>query len=68
MPNKQEVTQEEEMKKWQVTYYLDNFYHTYVIEASCEAEAYEKVLKSIPATSKPIMHDLKIERYFQKWN
>ena len=56
------------MKKWQVTYYLDNFYHTYVIEASCEAEAYEKVLKSIPATSKPIMHDLKIERYFQEWN
>jgi hypothetical protein len=56
------------MKKWQVSYYLDNFYHAYVIDANNEAEAYEKVLKSIPTTSKTIMHDLKIERYFQKWN
>ena len=56
------------MKKWQVTYYLDNFYHAYVIEAHHEAEAYEKVLKGIPETSKPIMHDLKVERFFQKWN
>ncbi len=55
------------MKNWQVTYYLDNFYHAFVIEAEHEAQAYEKVLRDIPETSKPVLHDLKIERCYPKW-
>ena len=55
------------MKEYSVSYYLDNMYHTYLVDAHHEAEAYEKVLKGIPEACKPIMHDLKIERYYRKW-
>ena len=55
------------MKEYSVSYYLDNMYHTYLVDAHHEAEAYEKVLKGIPDECKPIMHDLKIERYYRKW-
>ena len=55
------------MKEYSVSYYLDNMFHTYLVDANHEAKAYEKVLKGIPDECMPIMHDLKIERYYRKW-
>ena len=55
------------MKEYSVSYYLNDMYHTYLVDAHYEAEAYEKVLKMIPDACKPIMHDLKIVRYYRKW-
>ena len=55
------------MKKWSVSFYLDTFYHSWVIDAHYEAEAYEKVLRRIPDTCKQILHDLKVEKYYPEW-
>lgn len=56
------------MKTYKVSYYLDNFYHTYLIEAENEFYAIEEAIRHIPYTSRPLLHDFKIERYFQKWH
>lgn len=56
------------MKTYKVSYYLDNFYHTYLIDAENECSAIEIAIRTIPDTSKSLMHDFKIERYFQEWN
>lgn len=56
------------MKDWQVSYCLRNMLHQYIIEAENYFEAHQKVLSSIPKTSQDAFNDLKIERYYQKWN
>lgn len=56
------------MKEYSVKYYLDDFLHTYVVEAQNEYEATKKVLQRIPTNSQPIFHDLEIKRYYQQWN
>ncbi len=55
------------MKEYSVKYYLGNMLHTYIVEANNECEAIEKVLKSIPETSKKHFHDISIERHFVEW-
>lgn len=55
------------MKTYRVSYYLDNFYHTYLIEAENECSAIETAIRTIPDTIKLILHDFKIERYIQAW-
>ena len=54
-----------EMKEWQVSFYLNDMLHQYVIDADNEADAYAKVLNSL--VKKEIMHDLRIERYQRPW-
>ncbi len=56
------------MKTYKVKYYLDIFYHTYLIDAENECDAIDQAIRRIPSTSKPLLHDFKIERYFQEWN
>lgn len=56
------------MLDWQVSYYLYNMYHSYVIEAKNYFEAHKKVLDSIPKTSQNIFRCLKIERHYLDWN
>ena len=58
----------EDMKTYKVRYYLDNFYHTYLIDAENEYDAIDLAIRSIPSTNQPLLHDFKIERYFQEWN
>ena len=58
---------EMKMEKYRVSYYLDNFYHTYLIDAENECSAIELAIRAIPDTSKPVLHDFKIERYIQAW-
>ena len=53
------------MKEWQVSFYLNDMLHQYVIDADNEADAYAKVLNSL--VKKEIMHDLRIERYQRPW-
>lgn len=50
------------MEVWQVSYYLSDMYHCYVIEAKNEYEATMKVLKSIPECSKNIFRKLTVVR------
>lgn len=52
--------------KYQITYYLDNMIHQYVVEAENEASAIEKVMRLLK--SKELFHGFKIERYYQDWN
>ena len=56
------------MLDFQVSYYLGNMLHQYVIEAKNYYDATRKVLKSIPETSQDIFRELKIERYHLDWN
>lgn len=56
------------MNEYQVSYFLWNFYHAFIITAENEKAAEKRVLGTIPETSKPGLHDLKIERYVQSWN
>lgn len=54
--------------EYKVSYMLGNMYHTYLIIAQNEKEAKQKALNTIPETSKPILHDFKVERYYRTWN
>lgn len=56
------------MKEYEVSYYLGDTYHSCIVEANNEAEAILKKLNSLPDRCKEIMHDFKIERYYQPWN
>lgn len=56
------------MKEYKVSYMLGDMYHSYIEAAENEAKAIQKVLNRLPDECKEIMHDFKIERYFQKWN
>lgn len=56
------------MKEYKVSYMLGDMYHSYIETAENEARAIQKVLNRLPDGSKEIMHEFKIERYFQKWN
>lgn len=49
------------MKKYRVSYFLDNYYHSYKVDADNEYEAIEIIVRNIPNTSKPLLHDFKIE-------
>ena len=42
--------------------------HSYIVEAENEYRAILNCLHKMPDTSSDIMHDFKIERYFQEWN
>ena len=53
---------------YQISYYLGDMYHIYLMDANNEAEAITKALKTIQDGSKAILHDFKIERYFSDWN
>ena len=59
---------EEEMKDWQVSYYLDDMFHCYVIEAENEYDATLKLLNSIPKGSQKLFRDLKVARRKVDWN
>ncbi len=54
------------MKTYKVSYYLDIFYHSYLIDAENEYSAIEIAMRNILNTSKPLLHSFKIERYFQE--
>lgn len=54
------------MKTYQVSYYLGEMYHKYLVDAENEYEAIRKSVGRLPQTSKEIIHDFKIERYYQK--
>lgn len=53
------------MFEWQVSFYLNDMLHQYVIDADNEADAYIKVVKCL--VNKKIMHGLKVERYQRPW-
>lgn len=55
------------MREYSVTYYLGDMYHSYIVDADNEAEAITKALANLNSRSKEIMHDFKIERYYQPW-
>lgn len=55
------------MKEYRVRYYLSDMYHTYIITAENEYKAIKKAL-SIPEECKELLHDFKIDRYYQPWN
>ena len=50
------------MKDWQVSYYLGDMFHCYVIEAENEYDATLKLLNSIPKGSHKLFRDLKVAR------
>ena len=56
------------MMTYQISYYLGDMHHVYLMDANNEAEAITKVLKMIQDGSKAILHDLKIERHYPVWN
>lgn len=56
------------MKDYQVSYYLGDMLHGYVLTANNEAEAIVKVVNSLPDCCQKILHDFKIQRYVQEWN
>jgi hypothetical protein len=53
---------------YQISYYLGDMYHVYLMDANNEAEAITKALNRIQDRSKVILHDFKIERYYPEWN
>ena len=55
------------MKEYSVSFYLNDMYHSYLVDADNEAEAILKVMKSLNSRSKEIMHGFKIERYYRPW-
>lgn len=55
------------MKDYSVSYYLDNVYHQYIVEAENEYQAINQVMRGMPEGSAKIMHNFKIERYYQPW-
>jgi len=54
------------MKDYQVSYYLGDMYHAYVINARNEDEVVKKVMTR--QYYPELLHDLKVERYYQEWN
>ena len=50
-----------------VSYYLGNMYHSYLVDADNEAEAFLKVLNGLNENGKKILHNLKVERHYRKW-
>ena len=56
------------MKTYQISYYLGDMYHVYLIDAHNEAEAITKVLDMMQDRSKAILHDFEIERHYPDWN
>lgn len=56
------------MNDWQVSYYLGDMFHCYVIEAENEYDATLKLLKSIPEGSQKIFRDLIVAKRKQEWN
>lgn len=56
------------MKDYAVSYYLNKFYHTYIVEAENEAEAIKIVLDRVPDTSKPLFRNFKIKQSETVWN
>lgn len=55
------------MRDYVVSYWLDDFYHTFTIEAENEVQAMKEVVDRIPDTSMSIFHDFKIERAKTVW-
>lgn len=55
------------MKEYEVSYYLHDMYHSYIVDADNEAEAITKALSRLNSRSKEIMHDFKVERYYRPW-
>ena len=53
---------------YQISYYLGDMCHTYLMDAHNEAEAITNVLNRMPDVSKTILHDFKIERHYPEWN
>jgi len=56
------------MKDYRISYYLDDMYHTYIVTQPNEATAIMKAIQFIPEGSREILHDFKIERYYEDWN
>lgn len=56
------------MKDWQVSYYLGEFFHCYVIEAEDEYDATMKCLKSISEGSRKYFRDLIVAIRKEEWN
>ena len=57
-----------EKKRYVISYYIADFYHSYVVIAENEAIAIENVMRSMPSKSMELMHSFKIERYHHEWN
>lgn len=56
------------MGDYLVSYCLRDFHHSYIVSADSEYRAIEKVLKTIPETSRPLLNHFKIAKYVQPWN
>ena len=56
-----------DMKDWQVSYYLGEMFHCYVIEAENEYDATMKCLKSIPEGSRKHFRDLIVAIRKEEW-
>ena len=53
---------------YQISYYLGDMHHTYLMDANNEAEAITKALDRMPDGSRAILHNFKIERHYPDWN
>lgn len=56
------------MKDYRISYKLGDMLHSRVVTAVNEYRAIMDFLHKLPDTSYEIMHDFKIERYYQEWN
>lgn len=56
------------MKDWQVKFYLVDMYHSYIIQAKNEFEAYMTVLNRFSNRAQELLRDLSITRHYQEWN
>lgn len=56
------------MKDYRISYCLGDMYHTYIVTQPDEATAIMKALQFLPEGSRKLLHDFKIERYYEVWN
>lgn len=57
------------MKEYRVSYYLSAMYHSYVVEAENEFSVLKSLVSKFDRLrTGELLHDIKIERYYQEWN
>ena len=53
------------MKEYQVSFYINDMYHCYIIDAENESHAKRRVLKESPYPE--LITNLTAERYYPEW-
>ncbi len=57
------------MREYRVSYYLSAMYHSYVVEAENEFSVLKTLVSEFERLrTGDLLHDIKIERYYQEWN